>query len=87
LYYIKSSLDSNRNTGWVYDEKNKQLKEYRRWDIPFLRQQMVDEFNSTYNPDSNTYSDPSLSWVNDFFYKEGGILKAETGLKLWYSGL
>jgi hypothetical protein len=37
---------------------------------------MIDEFNSVYNPESNTIDDSNLEWVNDFIYRDGGIIKA-----------
>lgn len=84
LYYIPGTENKDRNTAWVWDSINNTLNEMRYDDIPYWVQKIQSEYN--------TYSGNSSGMANyykskGYVFQEGGVLKAQGGVKLWYDGL
>lgn len=80
LYYIPGSVSSKTWTGWIWDAKNNTVTQKSIHDIPQLRDKIWAKYSGT--EDHSGYSAYQL-----YFKKEGGVLKAQQGTKLWYSGL
>ena len=84
LYYIPGTENKDRNTAWVWDSVNNTLNEMRYDDIPYWVQKIQSEYN--------TYSGNSSGMANyykskGYVFQDGGVLKAQGGVKLWYDGL
>lgn len=90
LYYIPNTEGANRQTAWVWDSQNNTISEMSYHDIPYWRDKIYNEWLTTQsaNDPSGYYS----SRYRGYRFKRGGILKAQTGIKLnqnanWYSGV
>lgn len=80
LYYIPGSVSSATWTGWIWDAKNNTVTQKSVHDIPQWRDKIWAEYSGT--EDNSGYSA-----YQPYFKKEGGVLKAQQGNKLWYSDL
>lgn len=93
LYYMPFTNDEDSATTWVYDKDSATFKQMRYFDIPQMRQKIFNEFQAEYNP-QNTLPE-HLSGFESMFVpsnKRGGVIKAQTGVKLtdkadWYNGV
>ena len=83
LYYIPNSNDDTKNTAWVWNSSNNTINEMRYDDIPYWRQKIQDEYNQT---SGNTDSLKQYYKSKGYIFKDGGVLKGQSGLK-WYSKL
>lgn len=89
LYYIPKSDDVNKETAWIYDANTKTLREVSWHDIPWKREEFVSEWAKKNTPNNDPYY---TARYNSFFKKEGGVLKAQLGVKLgnnanYYTGV
>ena len=89
LYYIPKSDNNNRETSWIWDSQNNILKEVSWHDIPWKREEFVSEWAKKNTPNNDPYY---TARYNSFFKKEGGVLKAQLGVKLgnnanYYTGV
>lgn len=91
LYYIPGTDSASRGTGWVYDSNSNTISEMSQHDIPYWQQQFIQEWNS-----SRGGTDPADLYYTQrygkFFKKEGGIIKAQSGVKFsdsanYYTGV
>ena len=93
LYYMPFTNDEDSATTWVYDKDSATFKQMSYFDIPQKRQQIFNEFYAEYNPQNILPS--YLSGFESMFvpsHKRGGVIKAQTGVKLtdkadWYNGV
>lgn len=89
IYYVPNT-EGERQTSWVWDSKNNILREMSYHDIPYWRDKIYQEWLA-----SQGVMDPSgyySSRYNGYRFKRGGIIKAQSGVKLspnanWYSGV
>lgn len=80
IYYIPDLVDPKTKSGYYYDENTNTVYKKSVRDIPYWQQYLYRKWSG----------DNSEPWMNQFFTeakKNGGILKAQTGTSLWYSGL
>lgn len=87
LYYIPMT-DTDRQTAWVWDTNDNSVKEMSFHSIPYWRNKIQQEYN-TYSG-SGTHQPTSFEQFlrqSDYQFKSGGVLKAQSGTKLWYSNL
>lgn len=87
-YYIPR-MNTNRQTSWIWDEPNNTLSEMSYHDIPYWRKKIKQEYNSQYGEESE-----DDSYFNQLYasHKNGGVILAQTGVKLgenanWYTGV
>ncbi len=87
-YYIPR-MNTKRQTSWVWDELNNTLSEMSYHDIPYWREKIKQEYNSQYGNESE-----DDSYFNELYasHKSGGVILAQTGVKLgenanWYTGV
>ena len=93
LYYMPFTNDEDSATTWVYDKDSATFKQMSYFDIPQMRQKIFNEFQVEYNPQNTLPS--YLSGFESMFvpsHKRGGVIKAQTGVKLtdkadWYEGV
>lgn len=91
LYYIPNSATKD-NVGWVWDSANNTIQQMHLVDIPYWQKKLFNDFKkAAVDATGNSYYDTDLSWISSFLQK-GGVLKAQTGIKLndnanWSSGV
>lgn len=89
LYYIPNTDNNQRFTSWVWDAKNGTLSEMSYHDIPYWREKILAEWQSS----KGTPSGDSTYWTSRYgSFKKGGVIKAQTGVKLtdkadYYNGV
>lgn len=79
-YYLPGSWKKGGVSGLVWDTTTGKISEMDYLKIPYLRQQIAEEFNQwRQNKPSET---STAHWLDSYgFYKEGGVIKASTGTK------
>lgn len=82
IYYIPNMFDRNTNSGYYYDNSTKTIYKKSVRDIPYWQNVLWKQFSG----------DTSESWIDKFYttaeyQKNGGVLKAQDGTKMWYSKL
>lgn len=87
LYYLPftyQQYDDKSSTVWVYDSQNQLLKQMDTQDIEDYRKKYMEEFLSSDPQVREQYA--TNEWNSRYgsygIYKEGGILKAQTGLEV-----
>lgn len=89
LYYIPNTDNNQRFTSWVWDAKNGTLSEMSYHDIPYWREKILAEWQSS----KGTPSGDNSYWTSRYgSFKKGGVILAQTGVKLgenanWYIGV
>ena len=89
LYYIPNTDNNQRFTSWVWDAKNGTLSEMSYHDIPYWREKILAEWQSS----KGTPSGDNSYWTSRYgSFKKGGVILAQTGVKLgknanWYTGV
>lgn len=97
LYYIPNTDNNQRFTSWVWDAKNGTLSEMSYHDIPYWREKILAEWQSS----KGTPSGDSTYWTSRYgSFKKGGVIIAQRGASFepdpippkpkgayWYSGL
>ena len=89
LYYIPNTDNNQRFTSWVWDAKNGTLSEMSYHDIPYWREKILAEWQSS----KGTPSGDNTYWASRYgSFKKGGVIKAQTGVKLtdkadYYNGV
>lgn len=78
VYYIPHSVNSKTWTAWLWDSANNTLSEKSIHDIPYWRDKIMAEYKGV---------DDDYSVYQSQFQKNGGVLKAQSGTKLWNSDL
>ena len=83
LYEIPNITTGNIGTAFIYDSKNKRIKEVRKTDLPYYQQQYINEYNSSIlqgqGVDPYVYNNFARYFTS--YNKEGGVLKAQEGTK------
>lgn len=89
LYYIPKT-DTDRQTAWVWDTTDNSVKEMSFHNIPYWRQRIQQE----YSQQTGSQSTPFEQFLREsgYQFKNGGIIKAQTGVKFsdnanWYTGV
>lgn len=82
IYYIPELLSRDTNSGYYYDDNTKTIYKRSIRDIPYWQDQLWKWYSG----------DTSEPWTGKYFTtaqykKNGGIIKAQGGTQLWYSGL
>ena len=97
LYYIPNTDNNQRFTSWIWDAKNGTLSEMSYHDIPYWREKILSEWQSS----KGTPSGDNTYWTSRYgSFKEGGVIIARKGTSFepdplpskpkgahWYSGL
>ena len=97
LYYIPNTDNNQRFTSWVWDSKNGTLSEMSYHDIPYWREKILAEWQSS----KGTPSGDNTYWTSRYgSFKKGGVIIAKRGTSFepdpippkpkgayWYSGL
>ena len=97
LYYIPNTDNNQRFTSWVWDAKNGTLSEMSYHDIPYWREKILAEWQSS----KGTPSGDNTYWTSRYgSFKKGGVIIAKRGTSFepdpippkpkgayWYSGL
>ena len=86
IYYIPGISDQNSSLGYYYDSSTGSIYRKNKQDIPYYQKQIYNEWAGI---------DPRDSWIDNMFVvseKKGGVLKAQTGVKLgsnydYYGGI
>lgn len=76
IWYIPDLYDQQTNSGYYYDNKNNTIYKRSYQDIPYWKDFLYKKWSGQ---DTSPYFTVAK--------KNGGILKAQTGTSLWYSGL
>lgn len=76
IWYIPNLSDSQTNSGYYYNSANNTIYKRSLQDIPYFRDILYKKWSGQ---DTSPYFTVAK--------KNGGILKAQTGTSLWYSGL
>lgn len=76
IWYIPDLSDSQTNSGYYYDSENNTIYKRSLQDIPYFKDLLYKKWSGQ---DTSPYFTVAK--------KNGGILKAQTGTSLWYSGL
>ena len=76
IWYIPDLYDQQTNSGYYYDNENNTIYKRSYQDIPYWK-------DFLYKKWSGQDTSPYFTIAK----KNGGILKAQTGTSLWYSGL
>lgn len=79
--FIIPSTQENE-TVLTYDPRSGILARKRTHELSYYRKKWINDYNQQYGT-----SEDNLAQYFTEFKKNGGILKAQTGTKLWYSGL
>lgn len=90
-YIIPKTINTNRNTVYVWNISGKTVKETSLYDIPSWRDERYNEFQSrtpSQDGDNNFYE----SRFGGYQFKKGGVIKASTGVSLtnnanYYTGV
>lgn len=90
-YIIPKTINTNRNTVYVWNISSKTVKETSLYDIPSWRDERYNEFQSrtpSQDGDNNFYE----SRFGSYQFKKGGVIKAQTGVSLtenanYYTGV
>lgn len=90
-YIIPKTINTNRNTVYVWNISSKTVKETSLYDIPSWRDERYNEFQSrtpSQDGDNNFYK----SRFGSYQFKKGGVIKASTGVSLtknanYYTGV
>lgn len=91
LYEIPNITTGNIGTAFIYDSKNKRIKEVRKTDLPYYQQQYINEYNSSIlqgqGVDPYVYNNFARYFTS--YNKEGGVLKAQNGIQVpdWFNNL
>lgn len=90
-YYLPGSWKKGGASGLVWDTATGKVSEADYLTIPYLRQQMLQEFNTW--AQNRLKGNSTMHWLDSYgLYKKGGVIKAQHGIKFtdkanWHTGV
>lgn len=90
ILYIPDLVDTDTNSGFYYDSTSKTLHKRNLRDLPYGQQQLWAGYSGQQSGRVESWM--SQWFTNPQFNKQGGVLKADKGIKFsnnadWYSGI